>query len=163
MSREIKKTNAARKLDELGIRYELVHFEADPSDLSAETAADSIGMPYDQVYKTLVARGDRTGVMEVCLPAGTELDLKALASVSGDKSASLVPLKEVQPLTGYMRGGCSPLGGKKDYPVYICEDASAHDRIAINAGARGLLFILAPDDLLRATGGKLAPITKRTA
>jgi Cys-tRNA(Pro)/Cys-tRNA(Cys) deacylase len=160
MRRDTKKTNAARRLDELGISYELVRYEVDESDLSAETAADAVGMPYDRVYKTLVARGDKTGVVEVCLPAGRELDLKALASCTGNKNAALVPLKEVQPLTGYMRGGCSPLGGKKEYPVYIYDDAVNHDRIAVNAGARGLLFIIDPDDLLRATGGKLASIVK---
>ncbi|MDR0616835.1 MAG: Cys-tRNA(Pro) deacylase [Synergistaceae bacterium] len=160
MRRDIKKTNAARHLDELGISYELVSFEADEDDLSAETAALSVGMPNDQVYKTLVARGDRTGIMEACLPAGTELDLKALAAASGNKSASLVQLKELQPLTGYIRGGCSPIGGKKAYPVYMHEGAARHRKIAINAGARGLMFVMSTDDLLRATGAKLAAIAK---
>ena len=162
MGKGIKKTNAARLLDELGIRYELTQFEADEADLSAEAAARAVGMPYDQVYKTLVARGDKTGILEVCLPAGTELDLKALAHASGNKSVALVPLKELQPLTGYIRGGCSPLGGKKEYPVYIHDGVASHEQIAINAGARGLLFIIAPSDLLKATGGKLAPIAKRS-
>jgi Cys-tRNA(Pro)/Cys-tRNA(Cys) deacylase len=160
MGKDVKKTNAARRLDELGISYEFVRYEADESDLSAEKAAEAVGMPYDQVYKTLVVRGDRTGVMEACIPAGKELDLKALAAASGDKSAALVPLKELQPLTGYIRGGCSPLGGKKEYPVYIHEDAARQSRVSVNAGARGLLFVLAPDGLLRATGGKLAAIAK---
>ena len=157
---DIKKTNAARILDELGIPYELVHFEPDEADLSAETAAVSLGMPYEQVYKTLVVKGDKTGVMEVCLPAGKELDFKALAAISGNKSTALVHLKEVQPLTGYIRGGCSPIGGKKDYPVYIYEGANEHERIMINAGARGLLFMISPDDLQRATGCKFANIVK---
>jgi Cys-tRNA(Pro)/Cys-tRNA(Cys) deacylase len=160
MRREIKKTNAARRLDELGISYELVSFEADEGDLSAEAAAVAVGMPYDQVYKTLVARGDKTGIMEACLPAGTELDLKALAAASGNKSAALVHLKELQPLTGYIRGGCSPIGGKKEYPVYVHEDAASHGKIAVNAGARGLMFVISPEGLLRATGGKLAAIVK---
>ncbi|MDR1516122.1 MAG: Cys-tRNA(Pro) deacylase [Synergistaceae bacterium] len=160
MGKGIKKTNAARLLDEMDIRYELAHFEADEADLSAEAAALAVGMPYEQVYKTLVARGDKTGVLEVCLPAGAELDLKALAQASGNKSAALVHLKELQPLTGYVRGGCSPLGGKKEYPVYIHDDAANQERIAVNAGARGLLFIIAPDDLLKATGGKLARLVK---
>lgn len=154
------KTNAARKLDELGISYELLAFDVSEDDLSAETAADAVGLPRERVYKTLVTRGDKTGVMEACLPAGSELDLKALAAASGNKGAALVPLKEVQQLTGYIRGGCSPIGGKKDYPVYISEDAGNHERIAVNAGARGLLFLISPCDLLRATGGKLAPISK---
>ena len=147
-------------MDELGISYELVSFEADEDDLSAETAALSVGMPNDQVYKTLVARGDRTGIMEACLPAGTELDLKALAAASGNKSVSLVQLKELQPLTGYIRGGCSPIGGKKAYPVYVHEDAARHRKIAINAGASGLMFVMSTDDLLRVTGAKLAAIAK---
>ncbi len=155
-----KKTNAARILDELGVAYELVAFEVDEADLSAERAADDVGMPHEQVYKTLVARGDKTGVIEACLPAGSELDFKALAAVSGNKSAALVPLKEVQPLTGYIRGGCSPIGGKKKYPVFIHEDAQLHDRIAINAGDRGLLFVLSPDDLIRVTGATPGRIAK---
>lgn len=157
-SRDIKKTNAARRLDELGIEYELLHFEADEADLSAEKAAEEVGMPFEQVYKTLVVRGDKTGIIEACLPAGCELDFKALAKASGNKSASLVPLKEVQPLTGYIRGGCSPIGGRKAYPVYIHEDAVVHDKIVINAGARGLMFLLSPGDLIRATGATLALI-----
>lgn len=160
MAKDIKKTNAARKLDELGISYRLVQFDVDEEDLSAETAAEAVGMPYEQVYKTLVVRGDKTGIMEVCLPAGTELDVKSLASVSGNKHVSLVPLKEVQSLTGYIRGGCSPIAGKKEYPVYLYEDALRYDRIAVNAGARGLLFLLSPDDLITATQAKAADIAK---
>jgi Cys-tRNA(Pro)/Cys-tRNA(Cys) deacylase len=160
--KEIKKTNAARALDELGIPYELVRFEADESDLSAERAADDVGMPREQVYKTLVARGDRTGVIEACLPAGSELDFKALSLVSGNKSTALVPLKELQPLTGYIRGGCSPIGGKKKYPVFIHEDALILDRIAINAGDRGLLFVMRPDDLIRVTGATPGRIAMRS-
>lgn len=154
------KTNAARKLDELGISYRLVSFEASEDDLSAETAAKSLGLPPEVVYKTLVARGDKTGVMEACLPAGKQLDLKELASVSGNKSVHLVPLKEVQALTGYIRGGCSPIGGKKEYPVFVYDDAQNHAEIAVNAGSRGLIFIMSPDDLLRATNGVPAPIAK---
>ena len=158
--KEIKKTNAARRLDELDVAYELIQFEADESDLSAERAAADVGMPQEQVYKTLVARGDKTGVMEVCLPAGKELDFKALAQASGNKSAALVSLKEVQPLTGYIRGGCSPIGGKKEYPVYIHDDALNHEKIAVNAGARGLLFVLSPHDLVRVTKATPCPIAK---
>jgi len=154
------KTNAARILDEMGIHYDLILFDAQESDLSAETAAETVGLPHERVYKTLVIRGDKTGVMEVCIPAGKELDLKAVASVSGNKSAALVPLKEVQKLTGYIRGGCSPLGGKKNYPVFVFSDAVNHETIAVNAGARGLLFLISPGDLLRATSAKLADIAK---
>ncbi len=157
---KIKKTNAARLLDELGIQYELRQFEVDEDDLSAESAAGHLGLPPDRVYKTLVARGDQTGVLEVCLPAGRELDLKALAAVSGNKSVALVKVKELPGLTGYQRGGCSPLGGRKDYPVFILDEIMGHDRIIVNAGGRGLMFLLAPADLVRATKAVLAPVAR---
>jgi len=157
---KIKKSNAARQLDELGLPYELKQFEVDESDLSAETAAKTLGLPLEQVYKTLVARGDKSGVLEACLPAGRELDLKALAAASGNKNVSLVPVKELPALTGYQRGGCSPLGGKKNYPVYILDEIMAHERIIINAGGRGLMFYLAPADLVKAVGATLAPIAR---
>ncbi|UQZ88433.1 Cys-tRNA(Pro) deacylase [Deltaproteobacteria bacterium Smac51] len=157
---KIKKTNAARKLDELGIAYELKQFEVDEDDLSAETAAGQLGLPMEQVYKTLVARGDKNGILEACLPAGREADLKALASASGNKSVALVAVKELPGLTGYQRGGCSPLGGKKDYPVYILDEIMNYERIIVNAGGRGLMFFMSPADLVRATAAKLAPIAK---
>jgi Cys-tRNA(Pro)/Cys-tRNA(Cys) deacylase len=158
-SKGLKKTNAARILDEMGIRYELIGFEADDRDLSAEKAARDIGMPYEVVYKTLVLRGDKTGVLEACLPAGFEVDLKALAEISGNKRVEMVNLKELTALTGYVRGGCSPIGGKKHYMVYICADAMNHEKIYVNAGSRGLLFLMSPHDLVRATNatpGKIA-------
>lgn len=157
---KIKKTNAARRLDELGIEYELRQIEVDEDDLSAETAAERLGLPPERVYKTLVARGDRTGVLEVCLPAGRELDLKALAVASGNKTVALAAVKELPGLTGYVRGGCSPLGGKKDYPVFILDEIMRHDRIIINAGGRGLMFLMAPADLVRAAEARLAPIAR---
>ncbi|MBO4684909.1 MAG: aminoacyl-tRNA deacylase, partial [Desulfovibrio sp.] len=119
-------TNAARLLDELGIRYTLHESEVDLSDLSAVTMARKIGADPEQVFKTLVARGDRTGVVMACLPGSAELDLKALAQASGNKHVEMVQLKEVQPLTGYVRGGCSPLGAKKAYPVFIDEVKSVY-------------------------------------
>ncbi len=157
---KIKKNNAARRLDDLGIDYQIKQFEVDENDLSAETAAKILGLPLDRVYKTLVARGDKTGVLEACLPAGRELDLKNLAAISGNKSVSLVKVSELPGLTGYQLGGCSPLGGKKDYPVYILEDILRHDKIIINAGGRGLMFYIAPEDLVRATGATLAAIAR---
>ena len=157
----MKKTNAARHLDRLGISYEMKEFEVDEDDLSAETAAAKLGLPLEKVYKTLVARGDKTGVLEACLPAGRELDLKALAAASGNKNVALAPLKELVALTGYQRGGCSPLGGKKDYPVFILDEITAHDRIIVNAGSRGLMFFMTPADLIAATGAVLAPIARR--
>ena len=160
MAKDRGKTNAARRLDELGIAYELVRFEPDPDDLSAERAAADTGVPPERMYKTLVARGDRTGVLEVCLPAGRELDLKALASASGNKSVSLVTVRELTSLTGYVRGGCSPIAGKREYPVFICAEAAKHDKIAISAGARGVLLLISPDDLAAAVGATLADIAK---
>ena len=156
----VKKTNAVRKLENAKISYELIEYEIYERLLSAEDAALKTGVPEEQTFKTLCARGDRNGVMLVCLPAGKELDFKGLSSVSGNKSSELVPLKEVQPLTGYVRGGCSPLGTKKKYPVFIDESACRFDYITVNAGLRGLLFKLKPDDLITVTGAKTAKIIR---
>lgn len=154
----VMKTNAARVLDRLGIRYELRTYDVDPEDLSAETVARKVGLPLDQVWKTLVARGDRNGVCLAVLPGSGKLDLKALARLSGDRSVDTVPLKEVQPLTGYIRGGVTALACKKDYPVYVDETIELFDVVSISAGMRGMQILLAPADYLRATGAKLGPI-----
>ena len=152
------KTNAARILDSLGIRYELREYEVDPEDLSAETVAAKIGMPLEQVWKTLVARGDRNGVCLAIVPAGAQLDLKALARLTGDRKIDTVALKEVQPLTGYIRGGVTALACKKDYPVYADETIELFDRIAVSAGVRGTQILIAPADYLRATNATVGPI-----
>jgi Cys-tRNA(Pro)/Cys-tRNA(Cys) deacylase len=154
------KTNAARILDDLGVAYELMSYEADEDDLSADRAALDIGMPSERVYKTLVLRGDRTGILEACIPAGMELDLKALASVSGNKSVEMVHVKELPGLTGYIRGGCSPIGGKKRYPVYVYERILEHESIAVNAGQRGLLFKMSPGDLIAAARAETGNIAR---
>ena len=154
------KTNAARMLDAAGIAYQLREYEVDESDLSAPRVAEKIGMPPEQVFKTLVARGDRHGVMMAAIPANTELDLKALASASGDKKVDLVQVKEVLGLTGYIRGGVSPIGVRTRYPFYLDETAILFDTISVSAGVRGCQMILSPDDLLRATEGAYAPIAK---
>jgi len=154
------KTNAARLLDTLGIRYELRAYEVDPEDLSAETVAAKVGLPAEQVFKTLVARGDRTGVLLAVVPGDAELDLKALARLSGDRKVDTVPLKELQPLTGYIRGGVTALGGKKDYPVFVDETVELFDIISISAGVRGTQLLLAPADYLRVTKGKAGPISR---
>lgn len=155
-----KKTNAVRIMEGAKIDFELLEYDIDEQALSAEDAAVKTGVPEEQTFKTLCARGDKTGVMLVCVPAGRELDFKALAAASGNKSTELVPLKEVQPLTGYMRGGCSPLGAKKKYPVYIDETAVLFDFITVNAGQRGLLFKLSPDDLIKITEACVANILR---
>jgi Cys-tRNA(Pro)/Cys-tRNA(Cys) deacylase len=148
------KTNAARLLDSLGIPYELRDYEVDPEDLRAESVARKVGLPAEQVFKTLVARGDRTGVLLAVVPGDAELDLKALARLSGDRKVDTVPLKEVQPLTGYVRGGVTVFGARKDYPVFLDETLELFDVISVSAGIRGTQIVLAPGDYLRALGGR---------
>lgn len=154
------KTNAARILDGLGIAYELRTYEVDPDDLRAETVARKVGLPPEQVWKTLVARGDRRGVCLAVVPGDAELDAKALAKLSGDRQTELVPLKEVQPLTGYIRGGVTALACKRDYPVYADETIELFDVISISAGVRGTQILLNPGDYIRATGAKLGAISR---
>ena len=154
------KTNAVRLLDRLGVRYELREYEVDPDDLAAETVARKVGLPPEQVFKTLVARGDKHGVCLAVVPGDAQLDLKALARATGDKKADTVPLKEVEPLTGYIRGGVTALACKKPYPVYLDETAELFDVISVSAGVRGLQILLAPGDYLRIVGARVAPIAK---
>jgi Cys-tRNA(Pro)/Cys-tRNA(Cys) deacylase len=154
------KTNAARILDAAGVRYELREYAVDEEHLAAAQVAEAIGMPPEQVFKTLVVRGDRTGVVLAAIPANAELDLKALANASGNKKMELVHVKEVLGLTGYIRGGVSPLGTKKAYPVYLDETAILWDRISVSAGVRGCQMVLAPDDLIRVTGAAACDIAR---
>ena len=154
------KTNAARILDAAGIHYELREYQVDEDDLSAPRVAEKIGLPAEQVFKTLVARGDRNGVLMACIPANTELDLKALAAASGNKKVDLVPVKEVLGLTGYIRGGVSPIGARKPYPFYLDETADLWDVISVSAGVRGCQMLIAPDDLASVTGGRRHAIAK---
>lgn len=154
------KTNAARLLDQLAIRYELREYEIDPEDLVAETAAAEIGLPPEQVFKTLVARGDRNGICMAVIPGNTELDLKALATASGDRKIQLVPVKELQGLTGYIRGGVTALAAKKDYLVYVDETIELFDTISISAGIRGMQILITSDDYLLATKARLAPLAQ---
>jgi len=154
------KTNAARELDSLGIKYELREYEVDPEHLDAETVAAKIGFPAEQVFKTLVARGDRGGVCLAVVPGNAELDPKALARLTGDRRIELVPLKEVQPLTGYVRGGVTALGLKRDYPVYADETIELFDVISVSAGMRGAQILLAPVDYLRAVKATVGPIAR---
>ena len=159
----MKKTNAARILDTLKIPYQMIEYKVDPDNLSADNVAAKIGMPLEQVFKTLVARGDKTGVVMACLPGSGELDLKALAQVSGNKRVEMVHLKEVQGLTGYIRGGVSPLGVKKPYPVYFDDSITDWDVIAVSAGIRGAQLTVAPNDLVRAANGTIASISRPMA
>ena len=154
------KTNAARILDALGIRYELREYQVDEEDLSAESVARKVRLPPEQVFKTLVCRGDRNGVLFTILPAGAELDFKAAARLSGDRSVEMVALRELQPLTGYVRGGVTVLGARKDYPAYADETIELFDLISVSAGVRGTQILLAPSDYLRATRAKTGPLTR---
>jgi len=153
------KTNAARALDSLGISYELREYAVDPNDLAAETVAAKIGLPPEQVFKTLVLRGDRNGVCLAVVPGNSEVDEKALARLTGDRRVEMVPLKEVQSLTGYIRGGVTALAAKRDFPVYIDETAELFETISVSAGVRGTQILLAPGDYIRAvkaTAGAIA-------
>lgn len=154
------KTNAARLLDSLGITYEIREYEVDPDDLAAESVARKVGLPPEQVFKTLVARGDKHGVCFAVVPGDQQLDLKALAQLSGDKKIDTVALKEVQPLTGYIRGGVTALAAKKAYPVFADETMELFDVISVSVGIRGAQLLLAPADYLRATSAKVGPIAK---
>lgn len=152
------KTNAVRLLDEAKISYELREYDVDPNDLAAESVAQKIGMSAEQVFKTLVVRGDRSGVMLAVLPGDSELNLKALSKVSGDRKIEMVPLKEVQPLTGYIRGGVTALACKKDYPVYLDETAILFEIISVSAGVRGTQIVLNPEDYIKITRATTAEI-----
>ena len=154
------KTNAARLLDQLSIHYELHEYEVDESDLSAESVAAKVGLPPEQVFKTLVARGDRNGVCMAVIPGNAELNLKSLAALTADRKIALVPMKELLDLTGYIRGGVTALAAKKDYPVYVDETIELFDVVSVSAGARGLQLLLKPEDYLRVTRAKLGEIAE---
>ena len=155
----MKKTNAIRHLDSMKIAYKLREYEVDESDLSAANVAKKSGLPIEQVYKTLVAHGDKSGVFLAVIPGGEELELKAVAIATGNKKVEMVPLKDVHPLTGYIRGGVSPIGTKKAYPVYLDESALAFPFISISAGHRGMQVLLNPRDLIRVVDAKTAKLT----
>jgi Cys-tRNA(Pro)/Cys-tRNA(Cys) deacylase len=154
------KTNAARFFDAQGIRYEIREYAVDLDDLSAETVAAKVGMPAEQVFKTLVARGDRNGVCFAVVPGDQQLDLKALAKLTGDRKIETVPLKDLQPLTGYVRGGVTAIAAKKDYPVYVDETIELFDTISISAGVRGAQLIVSGSDYICATNAVTGRIAK---
>jgi Cys-tRNA(Pro)/Cys-tRNA(Cys) deacylase len=155
-----QKTNAARLLDQMGIHYERREYEVDPDDLAAETVAAKIGLPPEQVFKTLVARGDRVGIVMAVIPGDQELNLKALATAVGERKIQLVPVKELRALTGYIRGGVTALAARRDFPVYVDETIELFDIVSISAGVRGLQILIAPADYLRATRGMLAVLAE---
>jgi len=153
------KTNAARILDQHAFSYRTIEYEVGDENFTAVDVAHKVGMPAEQVFKTLVVRGDRTGAMLAVVPGPAELSLKHLAALSGDKSVEMVALKEVQPLTGYVRGGVSPLGTRKKYPVFIDEFILAWDEVSVSAGLRGAQLIVKPSDLIAATGAVVGNIS----
>ena len=153
------KTNAMRLLDAAGITYRMTEYEYDESDLSGTHAAEAIGMPPEQVFKTLVTRGDRTGITVFCIPVCCELDLRKAASATGNKKLEMIHVKEILELTGYIRGGCSPIGMKKQFPTYFDETARLSDEIAVSAGVRGQQIVLAPHALISYINAAEADVT----
>ncbi|MGE5399519.1 MAG: Cys-tRNA(Pro) deacylase [Ignavibacteriales bacterium] len=155
----MSKTNAVRILEARGVRHSTISYEVHEDELDALSVADKIGAGHEEVFKTLVARGDKTGINVFCIPASAELDLKKAALVSENKKVEMIKVKELLPLTGYIRGGCSPLGMKKSYPTYIDETAQLFDEIYVSAGVRGMQLKISPRDLAETTGGAFADIT----
>ena len=155
-----KKTNACRALDALGIAYHLRSYDVDEADLSAETVASKLGLPSEQVWKTLCLRGDDRSVLLAVIPAGYELDLKKLARAADKRAVSPVALKELTELTGYIRGGVTALACKKPYPVYVDETVLLLDEISVSAGQRGLQIVIPPADYVRATQAHVADLTR---
>ena len=159
MAKKIDKTNAARLLDRAKIAYELIPYEVDENDLSVGHVAATLGQPVEQLYKTLVLKGDRTGHFVCVVRGDREIDLKLAAKVSGNKSCDLIPMKDLLPTTGYIRGGCTPIGMKRAFPTFIDESCLAHEKIYISAGQRGLQLRLSPTDLIAFVSAKTAKIT----
>lgn len=157
----IKKTNAARLLDQLKIGYELIEYAVDESDLGAAHIAEQLGQPIERLFKTLVLRGDRSGLFVCVIPGAEEVDLKKAAKATGNKKCEMIHVKELLPLTGYIRGGCSPVGMKKPLPTYFHESITNYDRIYCSAGQRGLQFCIAPNDIIRAANGTVCDIIVR--
>ena len=155
---KINKTNAARLLDQLKIPYELIPYEVDENDLGAQHIAAQLGQPIERLFKTLVLRGDRSGLVVCVIPGAEEVDLKKAARVTGNKKLEMIHVKELLPLTGYIRGGCSPIGMKKALPTWFHESIMLYDTVYCSAGLRGLQFRLAPQDLVRAARGQLADL-----
>ena len=155
-----KTTNAMRLLTQAGISFDTQSYEVDEADLSGTHVASQLGLPPEQVFKTLIARGEKNGIMVFCIPAAEELDLKKAAALTRDKKIEMIHVRELQSLTGYIRGGCSPIGMKKKYPTFIDETAILFDRIYVSAGMRGMQIILRPDDLIQFTQAHTADLVK---
>lgn len=158
MAKKLEKTNAARLLDRAGIGYELIPYTVDENDLAATHVAEELGEPIERVFKTLVLKGDRNGHFVCVIPGDREVDLKKAARLSGNKSAQMIPMKELLPTTGYIRGGCTPIGMKKRFPTFIHHTCETFDSIYISAGVRGLQLRVAPTDLVRYTEATVADL-----
>ena len=156
MAKKIEKTNAARLLDRAGIRYNLIPYEFDENDLAAQHVAESLGQDIARVFKTLVLHGDKTGHIVCVVPGNCEVELKALAKVSGNKKVEMIAMKDLLQVTGYIRGGCSPVGMKKSFPTYFHSTAMYFDTIYVSAGVRGLQIEIAPGELVKFVRGTLA-------
>lgn len=158
MAKKIEKTNAARLLDKAGLHYNLIPYEVDENDLAAQHVADSLGQDIAKVFKTLVLHGDKTGHIVAVIPGNMEVDLKALAKVSGNKKVEMIAMKDLLQVTGYIRGGCSPIGMKKRFPTYFHTTALDQDVIYVSAGVRGLQIEISPQDLIYFVQAKVADI-----
>ena len=158
MAKKIEKTNAARLLDKAGIEYRLIPYEFDENDLAAQHVADSLGQDISRVFKTLVLHGDRTGHIVCVIPGNGEVDLKALAKVSGNKKVEMIAMKDLLAVTGYIRGGCSPVGMKKHFPTFFHTSAESFETIFVSAGVRGMQLEISPLSLINFVGGTLAEV-----
>lgn len=157
--KKIKKTNAVRILEKNKMNYKIHEYPWNEEHPDAKSAAAKVDMPFEKIYKTLVAKGNKTGEIVACIPASAELDLKKLAKVSGNKKVDMLHMKDLEKTTGYIRGGCSPIGMKKQFPTYISSNAASIDSIVVSAGKRGIQMEITPGNLLEITGGKYADIT----
>ena len=160
MSKQAPKTNAMRRLDAAGIPYEVLTYEVDESDLSGTHIAEQIGLPMPMVFKTLVAKGDKTGHIVFCIPVDKEIDLRAAAALTGNKKIEMVHVKELLGLTGYIRGGCSPIGMKKKFPTYFDATAADHEKITVSAGLRGAQMLLEREALVKFVAGTLIDVAR---
>lgn len=158
MAKKLEKTNAARLLDKAGINYRLIPYEFDENDLAAQHVAESLGQPIEQVFKTLVLHGDKTGHIVCVVPGNAEVDLKALAKASSNKKVEMIAMKDLLAVTGYIRGGCSPIGMKKRFPIWFHSSALDFDTIYVSAGVRGLQLEISPSDLISFVGASVADV-----
>ncbi len=156
---KINKTNAMRQLDAAKIKYEVRTYEVDENDLSGTHIAEQIGLPFCEVFKTIVTKGDKTGYTVFCIPCHKEIDLKKAAAATGNKKIEPLHVKDLLSVTGYIRGGCSPVGMKKKFPTYFDDSAASLERLTVSAGVRGIQLFISPEDIIRFTGARLVSVT----